>query len=67
MKRLLRVARWLLIALGLGVVALFGIHLALRPNPKLAASEEYRVLSAYIEPSLTGESHDLGSRDGLVV
>jgi hypothetical protein len=67
MKRLLRVARWLLIALSLGVVALLGTHIALRPNPDLAASEEYRVLSAYIEPNLTGESHDLGSRDGLVV
>jgi hypothetical protein len=67
MKRLLRVARWLLIALSLGVVFLFGTHIALRANPELAASEEYRVLSAYIEPNLTGESHDLGSRDGLVV
>jgi hypothetical protein len=67
MKRLLWVARWLLIALSLGVVALFGTHFALRPNPELAASEEYLVLSAYIEPNLTGESHDFGSRDGLVV
>lgn len=67
MKRLLRVARWLLIALGLGVVALFAAHLALRPNPELAASEQYHVLSTYIEPNLTGESHDLGDRNGLVV
>jgi hypothetical protein len=67
MKRLLRVARWLLIAFGLGVVALFAAHLALRPNPSLAASEQYHVLSAYIEPNLTGESHDLGDRNGLVV
>jgi hypothetical protein len=49
------------------VVALFAAHLALRPNPKFAASEQYQVLSAYIEPSLTGESHDLGSSNGLVV
>ena len=67
MKRLRRVARWLLIAFGLGVVALFAAHLALRPNPELAASEQYHVLSAYIEPNLTGESHDLGDRNGLVV
>jgi hypothetical protein len=67
MKRLVRVARWLLIAFGLVVVALFAVHLALRPNPELAASEQYHVLSAYINPNLTGESHDLGSRDGLVV
>ena len=67
MKRFLRVARWLLIAFGLGLVALFAAHLALRPNPKLAASEQYHVLSAYIEPNLTGESHDLGDRNGLVL
>src|SRR6266576_712463 len=67
MNRLLRVARWLLIAFGLGVFALFAAHLALRPNPELAASEQYHVLSAYIVPNLTGESHDLGGRNGLVV
>ena len=67
MKRLLRAVRWLLIAFGLGVVVLFAVHLALRPNPKLAACEQYHVLSAYIEPNLTGESHDLGRRNGLVV
>jgi hypothetical protein len=67
MKRLLTAVRWLLIVFGLGVVALFAAHLALRPNPKLAGSEQYHVLSAYIEPNLTGESHDLGSSNGLVV
>jgi len=67
MKRFLRVARWLLIACSLGVVLLFAAHLILRPNPKLAASEQYHVLSAYIEPNLTGESHDLGDRNGLVL
>jgi len=67
MKQLIRVARWLLIAFSLGVVALFAAHLVLRPNPDLAASEQYHVLSAYIEPNLTGESHDLGDRNGLVV
>jgi hypothetical protein len=68
MKRFLRwVCRWLLIALSLGLVVLFAAHLALRPNPELAASEQYHVMSAYIEPNLTGESHDLGNRNGLVV
>jgi hypothetical protein len=66
MKRLLRAVRWLLVAFGLSVVALFAVHLALRPDPQLAASEQYHVLSAYIEPNLTDESHDLGS-NGLVV
>ena len=63
----MQVARWLLIAFGLGVVVAFAAHLALRPEPELVASEQYRVLSAYIEPNLTGDSHDLGSRAGLVV
>ena len=63
----MRVARWLLIAFGLGVVAVFAAHLVIRPEPELVASEQYRVLSAYIEPNLTGDSHDLGSRTGLVV
>ena len=67
MKRSLRAVRWLLIAFRLGVVALFAAHLALRRNPQLAASQQYHVLSAYIEPNLTGESHDLGSSNGLVV
>jgi len=43
------------------------VHLALRPNPDAADTEEYAVLSAYIEPGLTGYSHDLGSPKGLVV
>ena len=64
---LLRVVRWLLIAFSVGVVALLAAHVAVRPNPELAASEQYHVLSAYIEPNLSGESHDLGSRNGLVV
>ena len=67
MKRLQGFVRWLLIAFGFGVIGLIAAHLALRPNPKIAASEQYNVLSAYIEPNLTGESHDLGSSNGLVV
>lgn len=57
----------MLIGFSLGVVALFATHLVLRPNPELAAAEQYHVLSAYIEPTLTGESHELGDRNGLVV
>jgi hypothetical protein len=67
MKRLLRVARWFLIGFGLGIVALSTVHLALRPSPELAAAEQYHVLSAYIEPNLTGESHDMGSSNALAV
>ena len=61
MERLGRVGRWLFIAFGVIVVALLATHFVLRANPELAASEEYRVLSAYIEANLTGESHELGS------
>jgi hypothetical protein len=67
MKRLLRVGRWVLIAAGVVTLGLFLAHLVLRPHPDLANSEQYVVLSAYIEPNLTGDSHDLGSRRGLVV
>lgn len=48
-------------------LAVLVVHLILRPNPDLADAEQYAVLSAYIEPNLTGESHDLGSREGVVV
>lgn len=43
------------------------MHLILRPNPERADAEQYAVLSAYIEPGLTGDSHDLGSHNGMVV
>lgn len=67
MKRFRRIARWLVIACSLGVIVLFAAHLVLRANRKVAASEQYHVLSAYIERNLSGESHDLGDRNGLIV
>jgi hypothetical protein len=68
MKRLLRVSRWLLAAFAFVVISLLVVHLSMfRPNPVAADTEQYAVLSAYIEPGLTGYSHDLGSRKGLVV
>jgi len=67
MKRIFRALRWLLGVFVVGVLTVVVIHIALRPNPDAANAEEYAVLSAYIEPSLTGYSHDLGSRKGLVV
>lgn len=45
----------------------FALYLYGRPNPSLAENENYAVYSAYITQGLTGDSHDLGSRDGLVV
>jgi len=45
----------------------FVLYLYERPNPSRAETEQYAVYSAYLEPGLTGESHSLGSRSGLVV
>jgi hypothetical protein len=42
-------------------------HLAFRPSAGQADVEQYAVYSAYIEPNLTGDSHDLGGRRELVV
>jgi len=56
-----------MIALGAMVAILSLAHLVLRPNTDRADSEQYVVYSAYIEPNLTGDSHDLGSRNGLIV
>ena len=43
------------------------VYLYGRPNPARVDAEQYQVLSDYISPGLTGDSHDLGSRSGLVV
>ena len=49
------------------LIVISSVYLYARPNPALADSEQYNVLSDYIASGLTGYSHDLGSRDGLVV
>ena len=67
MNRLLRVLRWLLVAFIVFILSVLVVHLSLRPNRGVAEAEQYAVLSAYIEPGLTGYSHDLGSTKGLVV
>jgi hypothetical protein len=67
MKRLFRVLRWLLGVFAVAVLALLLLHLTLRPNSDAANTEQYAVLSAYIEPGLTYYSHDLGRDQGLVV
>ena len=67
MKRLLRVLQWLLVAFAVADLTVLVVHLALRANPDAADIEQYAVLSAYIEPGLSGYSHDLGNRKGLVV
>jgi hypothetical protein len=67
MKRLVRFLRWPMVIFAVALLAMVVVHLALRPNQDLADAEQYAVLSAYIEPKLTGDSHDLGSREGMVV
>lgn len=66
-----KIVRWLvrLFVAMAGTTLIFGIaaYLYGRPDPKLATAEQYSVLSDYISMGLTGESHDLGSRSGLVV
>jgi hypothetical protein len=49
------------------LIAVTSIYLYSRPSPALEDSEQYNVLSDYIAVGLTGDSHDLGSRGGLVV
>ena len=56
-----------MIAVGATVAVLLLAHLVLRPSAERADSEQYIVYSAYIEPNLTGDSHDLGSPNGLIV
>jgi hypothetical protein len=53
--------------LGAVVTLLLLAYLALRPDADQAGAEQYAVYSAYIESGLTGDSHDLGNRGGLVV
>ena len=67
MKRLLWLARWVLVALGIVSAIALLAHVAFRPNASSADSEKYAVYSAHIEPDLTGDSHELGNRTGLVV
>ena len=49
------------------MTACFVLCLYGRPNADRARTEQYATYSAYIATGLTGESHDLGSRNGLVV
>ena len=67
MKHLKRLTSWAMIAVGAMVAVLLLAHLVLRPNAELVDAEQYIVYSAYIDPGLTGDSHDLGSPDGLIV
>lgn len=63
-KRLLWIAaRLMFILVGIS----FALYLYERPNSSRAEAEQYDAYSAYLEPGLTGESHSLGSCEGLIV
>ncbi len=55
------------IVLSFVILTSLSVVVALQPNSGRANSEQYRVFSDYLEQGLTGESHSLGSREGLVV
>ncbi len=53
--------------LALVLLAIPVVVIVLRAESARADAEQYRVFSDYLEQGLTGESHSLGSRRGLVV
>jgi hypothetical protein len=64
---MVKVFRGLVLAT-LGVIAVvFICHVALRPDRKLAAQEQYAVYSSYIEQGLTGEFRRFGDGAGVVM
>lgn len=67
MRRLLWLSRSLFVTLCVVVVGAFLAHLIFRPSPSRAKAEQYAVYAAYVEPGLTGDSHDLGDKRGLLV
>jgi len=66
-ERLRVLARRAAIALAVVFLLLLALLVALRPNSARADEEQYLVLSDYLSQGLTGESHSLGDRAGMVV
>jgi hypothetical protein len=66
-RNLRRLAHHAVVALVVVFAFLLVFYFSIRPNPVQADLEQYRVLSAYLKPGLTGESHSLGARNGVVV
>jgi hypothetical protein len=60
-------SRVVAIVLSFVILTCLSVVVALQPNFGRANSEQYRVFSDYLEQGLTGESHSLGSREGLIV
>ena len=66
-QKLKRLARHVVVTLGIIFVFFLILYLSIRPAPDRMSAEQYRVYSDYLTPGLTGESHSLGTRDGIVV
>src|SRR5882672_7158519 len=66
-QKLKRLVRPLAAAVAMTLILGIAAYLYGRPDPARADDEQYKILSDYISTGLTGDSHDLGSRDGLVV
>lgn len=62
-----RVRRRLAATLGLAFGLLLILCFSIRPISDRANAEEYRVYSDYLAQGLSGESHSLGARDGIIV
>jgi hypothetical protein len=66
-ERLRILARRAAIALAVVFFLFLALLVALRPNSAREDAEQYLVLSDYLSQGLTGESHSLGDRAGMVV
>lgn len=66
-QRLRVLARRVSIALAVLFFSLLAVLVELRPNSARADAEQYLVFSDYLSQGLTGESHSLGDRAGMVV
>ncbi|HEX5282919.1 MAG TPA: hypothetical protein VFW30_02280 [Bryocella sp.] len=59
--------KWGILAVFAALLIAVAMYLIWLPSGKTIDREEYAVMSAYIGGGLTGESHDLGSANGLVI
>ena len=62
-----RIFRGLLTLVILAAVFLATAYFVIAPNRTKVEAEQYAVLSAYVQPGLTGDSHDLGSPRGTLI
>jgi hypothetical protein len=62
-----RVRRRVAAALGISLVLFLILYFSIRPNSDRANAEQYFVYSDYLAQGLSGESHSLGTREGIIV